>query len=108
MTHELRFTLTGKGQPMVICKCGMSIFNNGYSDAQWHKLRGEFVELHTDPFWYFGMESVDYGREEFGPYLSKDKAREGMERLQDMARKLNDGVDRWYSELYTKESKDAS
>lgn len=102
MSHDLTYTKTAKGQPMVVCKCGMSVFNNGYSDATWHELRGKFVEAHIDPYWYFTCESSEYGKDEFGPYLSKEKADEGAERVKDFARLLNDGIDRWYSEPYTR------
>ena len=51
--------------------------------------------------WLVYMSSDVYGCEEFGPYDSAQEAGEGIKRLKDKVRELNDGIDREiWMELY--------
>lgn len=52
--------------------------------------------------WYWKLQSDVYGSEEFGGYDTKEEALEGIARVKENARQLNDGVEREYSEPYTK------
>lgn len=52
--------------------------------------------------WYFTVHSHEYGTEEFGAYRSKYDAVKGIIRIKHKACKLNDNVQRDYSEPYAK------
>lgn len=54
--------------------------------------------------WFFTMTSDVFGTEEFGPYSSRRSAKEGGDRVKHSAKRLNDGIERVYSEPYTKKS----
>ena len=52
--------------------------------------------------WYFYTLSKTYGRETYGPYESYEEARDAIARVQKRAGDMDDGVDRLYSDAYSR------